>query len=61
MIIDDFDDIKRRLERRPERQQKKQGCTYCIAFCTSDIFPPHDPSPRCESGKRPHCSCDICF
>jgi hypothetical protein len=23
--------------------------------------PSHKPSPRCESGKRPHCTCDACF
>ena len=23
--------------------------------------PSHFPSPNCESGKRPHCSCDTCF
>ena len=23
--------------------------------------PPHDPSPRCESGGHPHCTCDTCF
>lgn len=23
--------------------------------------PSHEPSSRCESGKRPHCSCDTCF
>lgn len=23
--------------------------------------PSHDPSRNCESGKRPHCSCDTCF
>jgi hypothetical protein len=23
--------------------------------------PSHDPSPRCESGSRPHCTCDTCF
>lgn len=23
--------------------------------------PDHDPSPRCQSGKRPHCTCDTCF
>ncbi len=23
--------------------------------------PAHKPSPRCESGKHPHCTCDICF
>ena len=23
--------------------------------------PSHKPSDRCESGKRPHCTCDVCF
>lgn len=27
----------------------------------SDFHPPHDASPRCESGKHNHCSCDTCF
>jgi len=25
------------------------------------FHPPHDPSPNCKSGSRPHCSCDECF
>lgn len=24
-------------------------------------YPSHDPSPNCESGKKPHCTCDVCF
>ena len=23
--------------------------------------PPHKASPRCQSGKYPHCTCDTCF
>ena len=23
--------------------------------------PRHKPSYKCESGKRPHCTCDVCF
>jgi hypothetical protein len=23
--------------------------------------PSHDPSPHCESGSHPHCTCDTCF
>lgn len=23
--------------------------------------PRHKPSPRCQSGKHPHCTCDTCF
>ena len=27
-----------------------------------DVFAPsHKPSGGCESGKRPHCTCDYCF
>ncbi len=25
------------------------------------MFPSHDASDRCESGKHSHCSCDCCF
>lgn len=25
------------------------------------FHPPHDASPRCESGKHTHCACDTCF
>ena len=25
------------------------------------MFPYHDPSPMCKSGKHPHCTCDACF
>ena len=28
----------------------------------SAVFAPsHKPSPRCRSGKHPHCTCDTCF
>lgn len=25
------------------------------------FFPSHNASPRCESGGRNHCTCDVCF
>ena len=46
------------------------GCPGCRDFYTgvlagyafSMIFAPrHVPSLRCESGRRPHCTCDTCF
>ncbi len=50
------------------------NCKSCQEIFYSEIFysaykigmsiifaPPHKPSDRCESGKRPHCTCDICF
>lgn len=38
-------------------------CAYCDRERKdgNDFHPPHDASPRCESGKRAHCSCDTCF
>jgi len=35
-------------------------CQQCISI--GDGFGPrHEASRRCESGKRPHCTCDTCF
>jgi hypothetical protein len=39
----------------------KGVCAYCDQHAKDEMTPPHDPSPRCESGKRPHCTCDVCF
>lgn len=38
-------------------------CQICDAerVRNREFHPPHDASARCESGKRRHCSCDICF
>ena len=48
---------------RPLRRRhrlSKGKCPSCDRE-TSDHHPPHDPSRRCESGRRNHCSCDTCF
>jgi hypothetical protein len=46
---------------RQRRHKMKPGkCVTCDGEKT-DFHPPHDPSPRCESGGRNHCSCDTCF
>lgn len=39
------------------------GCATCANNQErgSSFFPPHQPSPRCQSGGRPHCTCDACF
>lgn len=29
--------------------------------CRQGTPVPHTASPRCKSGKQPHCSCDTCF
>jgi len=40
-----------------------QGCSYCDDERANHttFFPPHRARRRCESGKRPHCTCDTCF
>jgi hypothetical protein len=43
------------------RQQEAPDCETCVVLRFAEFGPPHDPSPRCESGKHPHCSCDVCF
>jgi len=35
-------------------------CHHCDMNAQS-FGPSHDASPRCESGKRNHCTCDTCF
>jgi len=38
------------------------ACQYCRkAGRPGGFFPSHKASPRCESGKRAHCSCSTCF
>ena len=32
----------------------------CPSCLEGDIVP-HGPNPRCESGQRPHCTCDSCW
>jgi hypothetical protein len=36
-------------------------CAYCDAHRHETMMPSHTPSKNCESGKRPHCTCDVCF
>ena len=36
-------------------------CSYCDQYGDDPMMPSHTPSSRCESGKRPHCTCDTCF
>lgn len=35
-------------------------CDYCLQV---SVFggPGHETSPRCRSGRSPHCTCDTCF
>lgn len=52
-------DAANRPRRRGELPEGE--CRYCDENRGISFTPPHDPSPYCESGKRPHCTCDTCF
>ena len=39
----------------------KGECAYCDANGDYPMMPRHYASARCESGKHPHCTCDVCF
>lgn len=34
-------------------------CLTCVT--AGPMTPPHTPSPWCESGKHPHCTCSFCY
>jgi hypothetical protein len=52
-------------ERVGRRRHKLDAgdCSYCDREREqgNSFHPAHDASPRCESGKHAHCTCDTCF
>jgi hypothetical protein len=38
-----------------------EGCSYCEDYPEGTFAPSHWPSTMCQSGARPHCTCDACF
>lgn len=50
---DSFDEFAKAYE--------EEHCDYCRKQVVGTIFPSHFASDRCESGRRNHCTCDICF
>lgn len=55
-----------RLEASGDLDPTCSGCLERYSAPTRDaifaVFAPHHKaSSRCESGKRPHCSCGVCF
>lgn len=42
------------------RRIVEDHCPSCSAE-KGGIHPPHFASPRCESGRHNHCTCDTCF
>lgn len=53
--------LQRAAAAPPRRRQHVPGCPTCDRYPPTGFFPPHDASPRCESGGRDHCTCDTCF
>ena len=47
--------------KNPPKVDFVAGCPGCIQRMETGMGPAHYASPRCRSGKRPHCSCDTCF
>jgi hypothetical protein len=49
-------------EKTTPKRERVEGCPFCERIKAAGGFgPSHDASPSCESGKRPHCTCDRCF
>lgn len=47
----------------PRRRHKVDDCPTCWEYSKdgNQHFPSHDASPRCESGRHNHCTCDTCW
>lgn len=48
----------------PRRHRAIPGeCVFCDheRDVGNSFHPSHDPSEFCESGRHPHCTCDVCF
>lgn len=39
----------------------EKDCSFCDEHGSSPLMPSHTASPHCESGKKNHCTCDICY
>jgi hypothetical protein len=53
--------LGKKIDQPPRRLLPPGECAYCDAHRDDPMMPSHTPSERCESGKRPHCTCDTCF
>lgn len=52
-------DVKRAVTR--VRRLPPGECQFCDLHGDQGMMPSHTASDRCESGKRAHCTCDVCF
>lgn len=65
------DGIEQFIDKDYKSPEGYKGVTMLIRCTESDdcnfrrsargFAPSHAASPRCQSGKRPHCTCDTCF
>ncbi len=61
--------IEERIKRLEQLEEINPYCKTCKKIFYPEyekgnftVFAPrHKPSPRCRSGKHPHCTCDTCF
>lgn len=53
---EDYEHLRMEVDEHPE-------CVTCRNMLeTGDRFgPTHEPSGRCRSGRKPHCTCAACF
>jgi hypothetical protein len=50
------------LLKKPDNYRRPPGeCAFCDKHRNDQMMPSHTASERCESGKHPHCTCDVCF
>jgi hypothetical protein len=57
------------IKRQEELGELDPNCKTCQKIFYPSYYkgifsvfaPRHKPSPRCKSGKNPHCTCDTCF
>jgi hypothetical protein len=55
-------EVERDKLAQPQKRRRRLPfgeCPSCDRY--GQHGPSHDASPRCESGSRPHCTCDTCF
>lgn len=55
------DRLRLKREAALRRRRPAGECAYCDRDGDDPMMPRHTASERCESGKRPHCTCDTCF
>ena len=57
---------REKIARMEQQGSLDPNCATCIKYFYThkDIdpwYPRHKASDRCESGKRSHCTCDVCW